>query len=130
MLRIVISLVIAAHGIGHILFLAPMLRAEGGMWSQVNNSWLLGDSSLVRLVGALLWAAVLVLFVVAALGLFTQQPFWRTAAIIASILSVIGLVIFWHSPPGSPVISALVFNVCVLVALLLAHWPSYEMVGA
>lgn len=130
MLRIVLSLVVAAHGIGHILFLAPMLRVEDGLWSQVNTSWLLGNSSVVRYAGAFLWGAVLVLFVVAALGLLSQQPIWRPAAVAASVLSIVGLVLFWHTPPGSPVISALVVNVCVLIALLFAGWPSMQSVGA
>lgn len=57
-LRIVLALVVGAHGIGHILFVMP------------------------------------------------------------------GLVLFWTRPSTSPAISALIFDVLVLTALLIFHWPT------
>ena len=60
MLRIVLALVIAAHGIGHILFLVPLLGIAD--WGQSTRSWLLVDHTAARFVGSLLWIAVIVAF--------------------------------------------------------------------
>jgi hypothetical protein len=67
--------------------------------------------------------AVTLGFLGAAVGLFGQANWWRTVAIAASALSVIGLALFWTNPATSPVFSALVFNLVVLLALLVLHWP-------
>lgn len=128
MLRTVLAAVIAAHGIGHILFLVPLLGAAD--WGQSTRSWLLTGETPVRLVGIMIWIAVLVGFAAAAYGLWNQETWWRGAAVAASVISIAGLALFWASPATSPAVSALVFNVLLLGALLIAHWPSVEAVGA
>jgi anti-sigma-K factor RskA len=77
-----------------------------------------------------LWLVVIIAFCAAVYGLWNQQAWWRNAAIIASIISTVGLIIFWSNPVSSPVVSALVFNLLVLGVLLIAHWPRIEAVGA
>jgi hypothetical protein len=127
MLRTILALVIAAHGIGHILFLVPLLGIAD--WGQSSRSWLLtGDAA--RLIGSMVWVAALVTFAVAAFGLFGQQTWWRNAAIIAAFISIAGLILFWTTPVTAPALLALVFNLLVLGALVLVHWPSIEAVGA
>lgn len=128
MFRLVLALVIAAHGIGHTLFLA-------GLWGfahsgQSTRSWLLSSDTGVRLVGSLLWAVVTIGFCLVAYGLWSQQPWWRSAAIAFAILSALGLIVFWANPISSPVVFALAFNILVLAALLVVHWPDVEVVGA
>ncbi|MBZ0280191.1 MAG: hypothetical protein K8L97_05590 [Anaerolineae bacterium] len=128
MLRAVLALVIGAHGIGHILFLVPLLGIAD--WGQSARSWLLTGESSARLVGSLLWVVATIGFCVAVFGLWSQLPWWRSVAIGASIVSTVGLILFWVNPVSSSAVFALAFNLIVLGALLLAHWPSIEAVGA
>ena len=128
MLRIAIGLVIAAHGIGHILFLVPLLGLAD--WGQTPRSWLLTGEASARLIGGLIWVATIILYGGAVFGLWTVHLWWRDVAVIASVVSTVGLILFWSNPPTAPVISALVFDVVVLVALLIAHFPTVDAVGA
>lgn len=128
MLRAVLALVIGAHGIGHILFLVPLLGIAD--WGQSTRSWLLTGESSARLIGSILWVVATIGFCAAVFGLWSQLPWWRNVAIAAAIVSTIGLVLFWANPVSSSAVFALAFNVIVLGALLLAHWPSIEAVGA
>lgn len=128
MLRTVLALVIGAHGIGHILFLAPLLGLAD--WSQSTHSWLLIGETSTRLIGSILWIAAMLAFGSVVVGLLGQYDWWRSAAIVAAVISIVGLIVFWATPMTAPVISALVFNLLVLGALLIAHWPSIEAVGA
>lgn len=120
-LRVVLALVVGAHGLGHILFLAPLLGLAD--WGQPTQSWLLGSGGLAKGVGSLLWAATTVGFVLAAMGIFGESSWWRTAAIASSVVSIVGLALYWSSPVGSPVLSAFVFNLLVLGSLLFLNWP-------
>jgi hypothetical protein len=61
--------------------------------------------------------------------MFTQTDWWRNWAVISAILSIVGLIIFWANPAGSGAISALVFNILILAALLLAKWPPTTLIG-
>ncbi|MBZ0294658.1 MAG: hypothetical protein K8L99_18985 [Anaerolineae bacterium] len=128
MLRSIIILLIAGHGIGHILFLVPLLGIAD--WDQSTRSWLLTEETPARLVGSILWGVAIIAFGAAVVGLLGQQGWWRGATIIAAVVSTVGLIIFWATPVTSPVIAALVFNLLVIGALLVAHWPSLDAVGA
>jgi hypothetical protein len=128
MLRIILALFIAAHSIGHILFFVSILGLAD--WGQSTRSWLFTEQTTARLIGSLLWITVMILFGCSVYGLLAQQPWWRNAATVAAALSIVGLLIFWMNPVSSPAVSALVFNLMVLGALFIAHWPSVEAVGA
>jgi len=128
MLRIILTLLIGAHGLGHILFLLPLLGLAD--WGQSARSWLLTGQTEARAVGGLLWVAVIIGYAVALVGLWDEQSWWRTAAIAASVLSTVGLALFWANPPASSVVFALIFNLLVVGALLLAQWPSAASVGS
>lgn len=121
-LRLVLALVVGAHGLGHILFLVPLLGVAD--WGQSNHSWLLGDGWLAKGLGSVIWLVVIVGFTAVAIGLFQSTNWWRAVALGAASVSSLGLFIFWTAPANSPVISALVFNLLVLGSLLIWHWPS------
>lgn len=128
MLRLVITVLLGAHGAGHILFLVSLLGLAD--WGQTSRSWLLTAQSQARLVGSLLWIAVMIAYAVALVGLWSEQSWWRPAAVVASLLSAGGLALFWVNPPTSSVVFALVFDLIVLGALLIARWPSVQAVGS
>ena len=128
MLRVVVLLVIAAHGIGHILFLVPLLGIAD--WGQSTTSWLFTGSGIARGVGSVLWIAALIGFGAAVVGLWSQQDWWRSAAILAAVVSIIGLIVFWANPASSSALAALVVDLVLLGALLVVHWPPVEALGA
>jgi hypothetical protein len=123
--------VILAHGIGHLLFLAPCLGFD--QWGQSAQSWLLtrsvGDTA-TRLVGGLLWLAVVVGFGAAGVGLLGQYPWWRTLAVASAAVSLVALVLFLDGIGTQPLLSAAIADVTILVALAWLHWPSADLVGA
>ena len=121
-LRIVLAVVVAAHGIGHILFLMPLV--SNTTWGQSAQSWLLGDGGLAKGLGVLIWLVALAGFVAAAFGIFRQTDWWQTGAIVSAIVSTVGLILFWSQPTTSPAVSALIFNLFILISLLVFHWPA------
>lgn len=127
-MRLLLAAVLGVHGIGHILFLAPLLGIAN--WGQPGNSWLLGNGWLTRYLGALIWFAVLVGFLAAAVGLYQSTDWWRLVAVYAAALSTLGLILFWARPTTSPIISALLFNLLVVAVLGLFRWSPLVQAGA
>lgn len=119
-LRLLLAVVMGAHGIGHILFLAPQLGIAN--WSQTGSSWLFGNGWPTRYLGVLIWIAVIVGFLAAAVGLYQSTDWWRLVAIYAAALSTLGLILYWARPATSPTLSAIIFNLLVLAALAIFHW--------
>lgn len=129
--RAVLALALGAHGLGHMIFLVSTLGVAD--WGAPSRSWLLADlagGAVARITGSLIWSLALAGFVAAAIGLFAQQGWWRTVAPASAGVSLLGLVLFWINPPASSILSAGIFDLAVLVALLLVHWPSFNLVGA
>lgn len=130
-IRWIVAIVVIAHGIGHVLFM-PLLN--GAMRLQADgHSWLLtgvvGDGptkGLATIVAGLIGVA----FVVAGVGILGQTTWWRTLAIAASVASLVLIVAMWDGLPTSSAAFAVAFDVAVLIALLVVHWPSTETIGA
>lgn len=126
-----IALVMMAHGSGHVLLLAPCLGLAE--WGQSAHSWLLtgslGDAP-ARVIGSLLWLAVIGGFGAAGVGLFGQQSWWRTLAVVSAGVSLAALALFGTGGDAQPLISAALMDVVVLVALLGVGWPWVDLVGA
>ncbi len=120
-LRVLLGVLVGAHGIGHILFLMPLVSSTN--WGQSAQSWLLGEGGLAKIVGIVIWLVALLGFLAAAFGIFREAAWWQTAAIVSAVISTVGLVLFWSKPATSPAISALVFNLLILISLFIFHWP-------
>jgi hypothetical protein len=132
MLKFALAFLVFAHGLGHVLFLAPTMRMAE--WAdQSGHSWLMTPSvgdGLARLLGAIAWLAVIGLFTTSVIGFFMATDWWRSAAIVGAAISIITIVLFWEGITTSSAVFALAFDVIVLVALLWAHWPSVELAGS
>jgi hypothetical protein len=128
--RIVLAIVLGAHGIGHILFLVPSLGIAE--WGQSTRSWLLtnlvGDG-VARAVGSLLWLVAIVGFVAVGVGFVGQEGWWRALAVGSAAVSLLGLVLFWSAAAGSSAFAPALFDVAVLVAILVLHWPPSPVSG-
>jgi hypothetical protein len=121
-LRILLLLAVFAHGIGHILFLMPFFGIS--IQGQSARSWLLtnlmGDG-LTRGFGAVIWVAVILAYLFGLYGFFTQTSWWPQMLVGASGVSAIGLLLFWAN--SSPIVSAFVFDLVVILALQVFKWP-------
>jgi hypothetical protein len=125
MLRNILAIVIVAHGIGHVLFLVPLLGIAD--WGQSTQSWLFRGDTFARLVGSLLWLTAIIGFCMAAYGLWNQLSWWSSAALIASLASAVGLVLFWANPPTSSVFFAFAFNVAVIGLAFAVQWLDFKI---
>ena len=131
-IRIVLAVVVVAHGVGHILFLGPVIGL--GAWAeQTGHSCLLTSAigeTPSRAIATLVWTAVIVLFVAGVGGFLAGAEWWRGVTIAAAALSIAGIVVFWDGIATTNAIFALVTDVVILGALLVAHWPSAELAGS
>lgn len=129
--RIAVAGVALVHGIGHVLFLAPCLGIA--QWGQSAHSWLLtkmlGDGA-TRVIGSLLWLAVVAGFLTAGVGLLGQNAWWRTLAVASAGVSLLALLLFAGDGSTQPILSAALMDIAILVALLWMRWPSVDLVGA
>lgn len=127
--RILTALVIALHGVGHVFFLVPTLGLA--QWGLAGRSWLLSGhvpDMMVKIIGSALWLLALVGFVAAGAGVWGQQEWWRGLAVASAVVSLLGLALF--AEPLQPIYSAGLMDIVILVALLLARWPSADLVGS
>jgi hypothetical protein len=130
MLRIVVVLVLGAHGIGHLIGVA------GGWfdsaWGGSSSSWLLtpvmGRATSV-LEGAL-WLLPGIGFVLAAGLIVGNSELWRPVALASAAASLLVIALFPEQLPLGSTIGAVVVDVVVIVGLLLFSWPAPDAVGA
>lgn len=132
MIKLILALVVLAHGVGHLLFLAPTTRLAD--WAgQTGHSWLLSGSvgdMPTRIVGSVLWTAAISLFVAGVGGMTTSQEWWRTVTVVGAVVSAAGIVVMWDGIATSNAVMAIVFDALVVIALVFAHWPSAETLGS
>jgi hypothetical protein len=126
-----LAIILLAHGVGHMLWLVTLLGMAD--WRQTSESWLITPRFgcyVTQAVGVIVWLGAIGAFLAAAFGVFVAQDYWRTAAVIGAIISIIGLFLFWKNPPSQPFISALAFDLITLAALLIFEWPNSTLLGA
>ena len=134
-LRIIIAIVLSAHGIGHVLGLLAALGIKPTP-SHLARSWLLTNllgAATSRVLVFVIFLAATLGFVSAGLGMFdwlVPGSMWQQLAIGSSVLSLMGLTLFLNAFPSifPNWIGANAVNVAVLVSLLWLRWPP-EIVG-
>jgi hypothetical protein len=103
-LRIVVAVVLTAHGIGHALAILPVFGVKLSD-KHSPSSWILTGllgGTLASRFGFLIWISALMGFVGAGLGLLgwlVPTDWWQPLAIGAAITSLLGLFIFWNAFP-------------------------------
>jgi hypothetical protein len=132
MLRIVIALVLLAHGIGHSMGLLQVFKVATVSPQWHGDSWLLGGAAgttAVQFVGVALWT--LALFGFAALAAVVMgwlpEDWFGALAIGSSIVSLAGLLLFPVAFPPMSTIGALIVNVAVLAAVLWYRWMPSDL---
>jgi len=144
-IKVLITAALLLHGLAHgrALFslVAQVAGAPTGAWLLV-RSWLFPSLAprIAAAIAAIFWLAATVGFIAAALsfyGGFIPGQLWRQLAIVASIVSIIGIALFNGIWPGAPsrrlsnldTSIALGMNVAILLSLLWLQWPPYTMFG-
>jgi hypothetical protein len=127
MVRIVIALVLAAHGIGHIMGVVQAVHVTTVNPSWDGRSWLLSDTAgatLTEAIGVVLWSMALVGFVVLAGVVMGWLPegWWAPMALVASVASIAGIVLFPTAFPTVSTLGALAVDIVVLAATFWWHW--------
>jgi hypothetical protein len=129
-IRIVVVLVIAAHGIGHIMgVMSPLgIEIQGGS----GDSWAISrfGSGLATAVEVVLFLIPTIGFIIAAVGLWTGAEWFRTAAVISAVVSLVAIGLYPAQLPTFSMIGAVAVDVGLLAAILVFGWPSTETVGA
>jgi hypothetical protein len=121
MIRIIVALILIAHGLGHSMgVLAAWTTVPSGL---SNRPWLfsggvLADSATGR-VWSLLWLAALVVTTVGGAGLLLHADWWRTVAVAGAILSLVAIVPWLPAMPAGSAFGAVGVDVLVLALLLL-----------
>jgi hypothetical protein len=134
-IQILVPAVLIVHGIGHwmgIMTAAGLAQTDN--WH--SRSWLLteplGETN-ARIIALILWVVTFVGFLAAGVGAAGWSPLqdsWRTIAVIASILSLIALALFWNAFvalfPNK--IGSIVVNVGTLVAVWVMDFPATDVI--
>jgi hypothetical protein len=114
----IIGLLLAIHGFAH-----WQVTTLWGSRPEA-SSWIFGTSA--SGLGNALWVSALLVLVSAGVGAAFHLGWWRPAAIVGSVVSLLVLSVFWDARVG---IGAVV-DIGVIAGLLWLHWPSAEMLGA
>ena len=132
MLKIVIALVLLAHGLGHSMGLLGMFKIAtvNPVWD--GDSWLLTGAAGrmgTQAVGVVLWTAAIIGFTVLAGVVVGWLPAaWFTPlAIVSSVASLAGLLLFPAAFPTFNTIGALVVDLGVLIAVGWYHWLPIDL---
>jgi hypothetical protein len=131
MLKIVLALVLFAHGIGHVMGPLQVFNVATVNPQWHGDSWLLSGlgSSAAQIVGLLLWSIAMIGFIVLAAVVMGWLPldWWAPLAVVSSVASLGGLALFPSAFPVFSTIGALLVDVAVLVAVLWFHWSPAEL---
>jgi hypothetical protein len=132
MLKIVIALILLAHGIGHSMGPLQVLKVATINPQWHGDSWLLGGVMGIapsQAVGVALWAAALVGFVGLAAVVMGWAPagWWQPLAVASAIASLGGLVLFPAAFPTMSTVGALLVDVAVLAAVLGLQWVPADL---
>jgi hypothetical protein len=131
MLRLIVSLFVAWHGLVHLLYFAQSRRLfelrAGMVWP--DGSWaftkLLGAEATQSLAGLLCILAGAA-FVAGGLGALLGQNWWRVPIVVGAVCSAVTFGLFWdgklQSLTGSGLIGVLI-DLALLTALLILRWP-------
>ena len=131
-LKVIIGLVLAAHGIGHSIGLLGLFKVAEVNPAWDGDSWLLTGpvgTTATQVVGVVLWTVSMVGFLVLAAIVFgwLPQTWWVPLAVISSIASLAGVLLFPVAFPTFSTVGAVAVDVAVLVAVLGLHWVPSDL---
>ena len=132
MLKIVIGLVLLAHGIGHSMGLLQIFKVASVNPQWHGDSWILtgvAGASVTQAVGAILWTVAIVGFAAVAGVVVGWLPaeWGQPLAIVSSVVSLVGIAFFPIAFPLFSTLGAAAVDVAVLAAVLWFHWVPADL---
>jgi hypothetical protein len=132
MLKIIIALVLLAHGLGHSMGPLGLFKVAAINPAWHGDSWLLtgpAGPTVTNVVGVALWSVALVGFALVAAVVVGWLPegWWQPLAVVSSVASILGILLFPAAFPVFSTVGALVIDVAVLVAVLGMHWVPSDL---
>ena len=129
MWKFVIGIVLIAHGIGHSMGILGLFKVAEVNPAWHGESWLLSDVAgalLTQVAGATLWSIAMIGFIALGLVAFGWLPaaWWQPLAIVSSIASLAGVVLFPVAFPTISTIAAAVVDLAVLYAAFTGWTPA------
>lgn len=127
MLKLVIAVILLAHGIGHSMGLLQIFKVATVNPQWHGDSWLLtgpAGMTLTQIVGASLWTAAIVGFAALAAVVVGWLPaaWFGPLAVGSAAVSLVGLLLFPIAFPLFSTVGAAAVNVAVLAAVLWFQW--------
>jgi len=132
MLKIIIAVVLLAHGIGHSMGLLQVFKVATVSPQWKGDSWVLTGavgSTVSQFVAVSLWTLAIVGFAALAAVVMGWLPeaWWAPLAVGASAVSLVGLLLFPIAFPLFSTIGAFAANVAVLMAVLWLQWAPSDL---
>ena len=131
LVKIVIALVLLAHGIGHSMGLFQLFRVATVNPQWRGDSWILGsgESAVVQPIAIVTWSLAIIGFAVLAAVVMGWLPagWWVPLAIASSAVSLLGVLLFPTAFPTFSTIGAAAVDLALLVAVLVYHWGPAEL---
>lgn len=132
--RVVLGGILLLHGIAHggamgaLWWIAARPGTETGGW-EAARLWAAPttDDGAATVIAVAFWTAALLAFVVAALGFWgvaVAPEWWRPAAAIGAVISLVGIALFAGTWPMFNTLAAVAVNVGVLVVIFIFGWPA------
>lgn len=129
MWKFVIGIVLIAHGIGHSMGILGLFKVAEVNPAWHGDSWILSDVAgglLTQAVGATLWSIAMIGFIALGLVAFGWLPaaWWVPIAVVSSIASLVGVVLFPVAFPTFSTIAAVVVDLAVLYTVVTGWLPA------
>ncbi len=132
MVKVVIALILLAHGIGHTMGLLGMFKVATVNPAWDGDSWVLTGAvgtQVTTIVGVVLWTVALVGFALLAAVVVGWLPedWWAPLAVVASVASLAGVVLFPVAFPAFSTIGAVAVDLVVLASVVWFGWVPSDL---
>ena len=131
MLKILVGLVLLAHGLGHSMGILQVFKVATVNPQWHGDSWILAGAgpTVTQAVGVVLWSVALVGFALAAAVVFGWLPesYFAALAIVSAVASLAGIVFFPVAFPTFSTLGALAIDIVTLAAVLWYQWEPSDL---
>ena len=131
MLKILVGLVLLAHGLGHSMGILQVFKVATVNPQWHGDSWILSGAgpTVTQTVGVVLWGVALVGFTLAAAVVFGWLPetYFAALAIVSAVASLAGIVFFPIAFPTFSTLGALAIDIVTLAAVIWYQWEPSDL---
>jgi hypothetical protein len=132
-MEIVVGIFLILHGLVHVWYVVLSqgwveFQAEMG-WT--GFSWLLNGIlgiKFANILATIFYSVAAIAFVISGVGLFAKQEWTRTSIIVASLISIFVVLLFWDGKFNQLVekgLLGLLISIGFLAAAVIFRWPTF-----